>query len=757
MHRSLFYISTAVLVTFTMSTSVPAQDKLETTLPVFDGPPAPMPPEVIARDEAGRVTVRAVKIQTPLNIDGRLDEEVYTRIPSMSGFIQNEPLEGAPASEKTEVWVFYDDDHFYVTCRCWETHPERMVANEMRRDNINIVWNDQFAFSIDTFYDRRNNSFFEIGAAGGRIDGQITNERQVSLDWNPVWDPKVGRFDGGWTVEAAVPFKSLRYKPGREQVWGFQARRMSKWRNEFSFLVPVPASVGSMGHMRTSMFGTLVGLEVPDGTGNIEIKPYVIADLTTNQTTSPRISNEISSDIGLDVKYGITQSITADITVNTDFAQVEADEQQINLTRFSLFFPEKREFFLENSGTFSFGGAGGSFSNNNTPILFYSRKIGLSNGREVPIQAGGRITGRLGRFTLGLLNVQANKDPELGVKRTNFSVIRLKTDILRKSSVGLIFTGRSIAQSGVGSNEAYGIDGNFSFFDDLAINTYWARTKTEGLNAEDDSYRAQLDYTGDLYGVQIEHLKVGAAFNPEIGFARRRDIRKNYGQVRFSPRPASSKLVRKYSWIGSIEYIENGSGQLETRNWNGEFEVAFNNSDRFLISYIDTYEFLPRPFLIATDVTLPVGDYSFKSGQVNYEFGSQRNPSGHVSAEYGSFFNGHKTTLTASQGRFNLSSQISIEPSVSVNWIDLKQGSFITRLITTRATYTVTPLMFMSVLLQYNSGTNSVATNARLRWEYQPGSELFIVYNEQRDTLKRNFPGIENRALIVKINKLFRF
>ena len=724
----------------------------------YDGPSAPVAPEVISRDGAGRATVRAVRIENPLEIDGRLDEAVYGEVQAVSGFIQNEPQEGEPASERTDVWILYDRDTFYVVARCWETQPDRLVANEMRRDNRNIVQNDQFAFTLDTFYDRRNALLFEVGAAGGRIDGQVTDERQISLDWNPVWRAVVGRFDGGWTVEAAVPFKSLRYQPGSSQVWGIQLRRMSKWRNEYAFLTPVPNSAGTAGHFRASLFATLVGVEAPAAALNLEVKPYAIADLTTDRTVSPTVSNDAGGDIGLDVKYGITQGLTADITVNTDFAQVEADEQQVNLTRFSLFFPEKREFFLESAGTYAFGGTssgvGGAFGD--TPVLFYSRQIGLAGGREVPIQAGGRVTGRVGQFSLGLLNVQTGDDSTGVVPGTGFSVVRVKRDLLRKSSIGAIFTGRSKSQFGAGSNEAYGIDGNFSFFDDLAINAYWARTQTDDLT-EDDSYRAQLDYAGDRYGIQAEHLKVGAGFNPEVGFTRRRDMRKTSAQVRFSPRPASSELVRKYSWTGSFDQIENIDGQLETRTWNGEFEVQLSNSDRFFVSYDDTFEFLPQPFRIAKNVMLPVGEYNFSSGRIGYDFGRQRNLSGNLSAEYGSFWNGHKTTLTASQGRVNFGPQISVEPSLSVNWIELDHGSFMTRLVTTRVTYTVTPLMFATALLQYNSGSDTIAANVRLRWEYQPGSELFIVYNEQRDTLSRAFPEIENRALVIKINRLFRF
>ena len=363
-----------------------------------DGPSAPVAPEVISRDATGRATVRAVRIESPIEIDGRLDEPVYEEVQAVSGFIQNEPREGDPASERTDVWILYDRDTFYVVARCWETEPDRLVANEMRRDNRNIVQNDQFAFTLDTFYDRRNALLFEVGAAGGRIDGQVTNERQISLDWNPVWRAVVGRFDGGWTVEAAVPFKSLRYQPGSSQVWGIQLRRMSKWRNEYAFLTPVPNSAGTAGHFRASLFATLVDLEAPAAALNLEVKPYAIADLTTDRTVLPAVSNDPGGDVGLDVKYGITQGLTADITVNTDFAQVEADEQQVNLTRFSLFFPEKREFFLENAGMYAFGGAAsgvfGAFSDTPVPLL---QPTDRSRRRPRGANPGGRSSHGTGR------------------------------------------------------------------------------------------------------------------------------------------------------------------------------------------------------------------------------------------------------------------------------------------------------------------------------------------------------------------------
>jgi hypothetical protein len=340
---------------------------------------------------------------------------------------------------------------------------------------------------------------------------------------------------------------------------------------------------------------------------------------------------------------------------------------------------------------------------------------------------------------------------------TNFSVVRVKRDLLRRSSIGAIFTGRSTSQRGVGSNAAYGVDGTFAFFNNLSVNTYWAGTRTEGLSGEDTSYRMQLDYAGDRYGVQLERLIVGDNFNPEVGFLRRDDMRRSFGQLRFSPRPRSIKSVRKFSAVASMTYVENAARRLETRDWYAEFGSEFQNSDRFFIGYGRNYEFLPQPFRIAPGVTLPIGGYDFASTRVGFNFGRQRNRSGNVLAEYGPFYTGRKTGISISQGRVNLTPQLTVEPMYSVNKVNLVEGSFTTHLAGSRVVYTMTPRMFMSVLLQYNSGNNLVSSNVRLRWEYRPGSELFLVYNEQRDTLAPQFPALANRAVIVKINRLFRF
>ena len=756
-------LASAVVAVLLFTTVATAQQPPRPAAVVPTGPPPPTLPATISRDDQGRATVRAVRVTTPMRMDGKLDEAIYTTVQPASGFIQMEPQAGQPATEKTEVWVFYDKDNVYVSFRVWESEPGKAIVNEMRRDSGNIRQGDSVEFSFDTFRDRRNAILFEANSLGGRTDLQSTNERQMNIDWNPVWTLTAGKFDRGWTIEAAVPFKSIRYAPGTVQDWGFQARRSIKSKNEIAYLTKLPPSLGlGRADFSASLYTNLVGMEAPPLSRTLELKPYAIADVTTDNTSTPKRAHDPSGDVGVDAKYSITQNITADLTYNTDFAQVEADEQQVNLTRFSLFFPEKREFFLENQGLFTFGNnsfsVGASAAASDLPLLFYSRRIGLAGSREVPILGGGRVTGRVGRYSVGLVNMQTRDDTAAAAKATNFSVVRVKRDIFRKSSIGVLATNRSKAQALPGSNQVYGVDGTFGFFSNLTFATYLAKTKSEGITSGDMSYRAQMEYGGDRYGAQLERLSIDKNFNPEVGFLRRADMRKNYAQLRFSPRPKKIKRVRKFSSIGQFTYIEDSAGQLATRITDGEFAVEFQNSDRFSVGVNDDYELLLRTFTILPGARVPVGGYQFTTGRVGYNMGQQRKVSGNVLFEKGSFYNGDRTAITLSRSRINVTPQLSVEPNIVLNWIELPTGSFTSKLVGSRITFTLTPLLFASALVQYNSSTHTVSTNARLRWEYRPGSELFVVYNEERDSdAATGIPGLFNRAFIVKVNRFLRF
>jgi uncharacterized protein DUF5916 len=734
--------------------------------------PSNLEPGAMMRDEAQHATVRAIHVPEPLRVDGRLDEDVYRLTSPISDFIQTLPRNNAEPTERTEAWVMFDSTYLYIAARCRDSaSPDKWIANEMRRDNNQLRQNDHFGVMLDTFHDRRNGYVFYANPLGGRSDQIVSDEGNPNLDWNPVWQAKTGRFDGGWTIEMAIPFKSLRYVSGTNQTWGIQIRRSIRRKNEWIHLNPLPLTLGGpQGFFRISAAATLVGLDLPEASRNIELKPYGISRATTDHVARPLDPNDVNGDFGIDARYGLTANLTADFTYNTDFAQVEIDEQQINLTRFSLFFPEKRDFFLEGRGFFNFatppttggggGGGGGSSGqgpNSATPTLFYSRRIGLNLGREIPIDVGARMTGKLGRFGLGALNVQSGDEPLSRTPATNFTVLRVKRDILRRSSVGLVFTNRSRAETAAGSNQAYGSDATFSFRDDTTFGGYYARTHTPGLRGDDESYQARFDFSPDRYGARFEYLKVGEHFNPEVGFVSRDDFTRSFGSIRYSPRPKNIRGIRQFTWEANIEYFENGAGRLETRQRNARFNVERENSDQFVIEGATRYEVLVLPFAVARDVTVAAGGYSFNGAAVRYSFGQQRRVSGAVSLERGGFYDGTITALSYTGARVAVTKRLSVEPTISINRVELPAGDFTTELLRARTDYGFTPLMFASALLQYSSADSSFSSNLRFRWEYHPGSELFVVYTDERDTIAQGFPGLKNRAFVIKINRLFRF
>ena len=748
---------------------------------VIDGPPPPVPPAMITR-EGGQATMRAIRLLAGIRVDGQLDEPVYDMVPPVSDFIQQLPDEGAPATERTEAWVMFDDENFYVAGRCWDSAPpDDWTATEMRRDSFNMLNNDLFGFLIDTFYDRRNALLFYANPAGGFVDQALTNEGNPNRDWNPVWDVKTGRFDGGWTIEMVVPFKSLRYRPGQDQVWGIQIRRTVIRKNEWAYLTLIPISAagfgGRGGVFRVSAAGTLVGLETPPAGNQLEIKPYAIGGVTTDLNASPEAPDGGHGGLGIDLKYGVTRNLTADFTVNTDFAQVEVDEQQVNLTRFNLFFPEKREFFLEGRGIFEF--ARGSFrtarslrrgsvrGGGDAPTIFYSRRIGLLGNQVVPILGGGRLTGKVGAFDVGALNIQTNgtasptDETVSGVPDTNFTVLRVKRDLLRRSSVGAMLTNRSVSLAGTGSNQAYGADANFSFFDSVNFLGYYARTRTTGVRGRDASYQARFDYGADRYGLEVDHLVVEDNFRPDIGFVRRDNFRRTSVSGRFSPRPRSIESIRQFVLEASLDYfLTADKGWLETRQNQVAVQTELENSDQFGVRFSDSYELLQEPFRpLGGDVTIPIGDYGFTDMRLTYALGPQRLLNGRVEVATGGYFDGRLTSVDLSRGRVDLSPRLSVEPSVSFNWLDLPGGSFRSDLLRGRLNYTFSPRMFVSGLFQYNSTNRTLGTNLRLRWEYSPGSELFVVYTEEQevDLLRPDrYAELRNRGFVVKVTRLFR-
>ena len=749
----------AVFLTFAVSHAAAQSGEIDAAPSAMPAPATSMS----SRDADGRTVIRAQRLRERIIIDGRLDESPYAQFQPAGGFVQMEPAYGEPATEQTQLWVFFDDRSVYVGLRCYDSGMDRWASLDLRRDSPGFGQTESVSVAFDPFFDRRNGFIFGVNAAGGFSDSAITNERDSNRDWNTIWNARVGRFDGGWTVEMEIPFKSLRYAPG-EQVWGLNVRRSVRWKNEMSYLNQVPhmgTNSPQQGLFRFSAAGTLTGIVAPPESRLLEIKPYGITSLKTDLEADDPFSNRASAGIGFDTKVGVTRGLVADFTYNTDFAQVEDDEQQVNLTRFSLFFPEKREFFLEGQGIFAFGGFARRRSGNpgDIPLPFFSRRIGIDDEtkRAVPIIGGGRLTGRAGAYSMGIVNIQTKEDHLSGQPSTNFAVVRVKRDILRRSNVGILAVNRSAYGSRRTGNQTFGVDGVFSFFEHLNINTFAARTHTAGLRENPNSYRVQLEYNADRYGLVLENMMIGKHFNPETGYVRRTDVRRNMAQVRFSPRPRSSRLVRRYEYSTSVDhFMRLSDGQLDTRVIEGTFGVEFQSSDVLTVQVLDNAEQLTEPYEVFEDIAIPVGRYDTRNLSAKYELGTQRMVSGDLSYEYGGFYGGTRQTIGISRGLVEPLPNFMVEPGVSLNWVDIPQGRFVAKVLTGRFVYMFDPRTYLSSLVQYNSDGGTMAINARFRWEYRPGSDLFVVYSDGRTTLEQGFPRLQNRALTVKLTRFVR-
>ena len=721
----------------------------------------------MVREASGKVTVQAMKLLTPIKFDGVLDDAIYRTMAPYTDFVQQEPNEGKLATDRTEAWIVFDETYVYVSARLFEADRQHRVANDMRRDAQNLYNNDHFAVILDTFNDHRNGYGFSTNPLGALFDFVATNE-QPSSNWNGLWESRTSNFEGGWSVEIRIPFRTLRIQPGGD-TWGVNLRRMSRWKNETSFLSAVPRAWGRRALNKVSSAATLTGMVAPGAGLNLDVKPYVLGSQLTNRSATPSVNNKRNGQFGGDMKWGIKPQLVADLTVHTDFAQVEDDDAQVNLTRFSLFFPEKREFFLEGQDAFAFGGVGGgsgagpgggfnsSGIHNTTdlsPILFYSRRIGLVSGTIAPIDGGARILGRSGGWQVGALGMRAAAVEAVREPRTDYSVLRVNRDVFSRSRIGFVATNTNpLADTG---NTAAGVDAQFNLRDNLSISGYAARSRVRGNTGDEASYRAKFDLNSDRYGLLMEHLYVGDGFNPGVGFLRRSAFRRSLALARLSPRPHNMPAVRRFTVQGSADYITAPNGRVQSEEFKGAFITELSNGDTFNAEISQAFERLDRPFTVARGVTIPVGRYRYNLMRGTYALGTQRPISGTVVLAHGSFYDGTLTEVTW-RGRLDISPQLIAEPTVSFNHVAGPYGRGETNLLGSRVTFTVTPRMFVGALVQYQSRTQSVATNVRLRWEYQPGSELFVVYSDGRSTIAPGFPALDNRSVVIKATKLFRW
>ncbi len=701
---------------------------------------------------------RLIAESAAIRLDGALDEPAWQDGDSAGGFRQQEPEEGAPASEPTQIRVLYDHENLYIGIWAFDSRPDRIIARQLERDaQLGLSrfgpsgGDDAIELILDTFHDRRNAFYFATNPRGVQVDGLITDESdEADLDWDGVWDVRARTTNDGWTAEFAIPLRTLRFPANAgQQTWGFNVQRVVARKNEQSLWTAW--SRDGEGLHRVSRAGELDGLDSLTRGLDLSVKPYVLTSVGQDYLERPSGSADFEPDVGIDAKLGLASGLVLDLTVNTDFAQVEADEEQVDLSRFSLFFPEKREFFLENAGIFEFGAP--HFHGPPPLLLFFSRRIGLQQAQTVPIIAGARLTGRAGAQTIGLLNVTTAEEESVGAPLTNFAVTRLKRDVGRRSYVGAMATHRLMEDTT--SNLAGGVDWNLWLAGPLVLEGFYARTWDSGPGGEDDAWQLTLDYTGDWIGWRADHLEIGERLDPGIGFVLRRNIARSSGSLRLTPRPPIPGL-RKIDIRNNFEYVVKAdSRQVLDRSWEISVTPELDSGDEadFELSY--QFQRLDEAFELTpgdtVPVTVPAGDYEDWRFEGRINTSGSRPLAAEASGSVQGFWGGDRWELG---GEISFSSpHIGLELEYSHNDIDVPGGAFTTDLVQGRLKLALNTRLFGNALLQYNSQSGAFSANLRVDFIHRPGSDLFIVFNEQRDVEDGRW-NPETRAFIVKLTYL---
>jgi len=698
-----------------------------------------------------RYILRAVNVETVPRIDGLLDEEVWKTATPARGFTQKQPDEGRPASEDTEVRILYSRDRLFIGVICYDSQPDRIIANIKRRDSKDILQNDHIRIMLDTFHDRRNGYIFATNPLGARYDLQVRKEGKkeggiglanpnLNVDWDTVWRAKSAVLEDGWSSEIEIPLNGLRYHAHTSEGWGLNVLRNIRRRNEESTWAPLPRN---LEFHKISLAGTLQGLEGLEKGLNLQVKPYTLTGATGKRTESGKLESKGQLDAGLDLKYGLTSNLTAEMTVNTDFSQVEVDEQQINLTRFSLFYPEKREFFLENAAVFSVGSPEDS-------MIFFSRRIGLSdNGEEIPLLGGIKLAGKAGRYNLGLINLQSLARGD--TPGNNFTVLRVIRDVLGQSAVGLMITNRQSTEGG-DWNRAICLDGDFVFGENFSLSGYYAATAIPGLEGRNTAAKLGFRWISDLWDIYGYGFDIQNNFKADMGFITRTGIRRGQIHVGFTPEPDIPGIRRLNPHI-FFAYTDDRHDTLLLREWHAHLNVELLNGGSFGIQWNHNREFVDIPFVIQQDIVLPVAVYDSPFWKLNFSTDKSRNLCFTAGYQWGDFYGG-KSKILELGGGFRPLPNLTGEVKLVHNDIDLPQGAFVNHVLVTRLIYSFTTRLYLMSLVQWNSKTNSIDVNLRVNFIYHPGSSIYLVYNENR--WMNGIPtGINDRSLALKLNYLF--
>lgn len=706
----------------------------------------PTPPSVLISKE----------ILTP-KLDGLvIDDPAYFNSKVLNQFWQTTPTEGEPSTELTEVRLFYTEEVLYVGVICFDKEPQKIIASEKKRDGI-LDETDAFQIILDTFNDKQNGFIFGTNPVGLEYDAQVSNEGDISslarrsgsagglnVNWDASWNVKTTVTDFGWCAEFAIPFKTLRYLSGENQEWGLNFQRNIRRKKEISYWSKLPRQYNLN---RVSLAGTLKGLKIKTSQ-NFKLIPYTLNN--SRQIFTDKTTTENNLEVGADLKYSITPSLTLDATLNTDFAQVEVDEQQVNLDRFDLFFPEKRPFFLENAGMFDVGSP-------SEVEMFFSRRIGIgTSGQAIPIIGGGRITGKISSTNIGILNMQTESVGD--ILKNNFTVLRAYEDLPNRSNVGFIFTNRQSTGNENNYNRLFAVDGKMGIGLNGNVSGYFSKTVTPNISGDQHAFRLGMTHNSQEWRLENFYTEVAQDFNPEVGFLKRKGYRKFESLIFHTYRPVNFLSLHEvrphFSYRG---FWDIKTGFLETGYIHLDNHLEFKSGHELHTGINFTTEGVEKEFTIfengSKTIIVPVGSFKNIEGQFVIMTNQASPLSFSVMSFVGGYFSGNRISLYSTL-RYRPSEDVTFNVTNSFNKVDLPQGNFSTSLLRGKIQYYFTPRLFIQGLVQYNNVSKEFSTNARFGWLGLGNTGLYIVLNELHDE-NAIYPGRQNRNLIIKYSYIF--
>ncbi len=708
-----------------------------------------------------RPSLRAVRTTDAVEVDGALDEAAWATAPVVDRFTQQEPQQGQPASDRTEVRVIYDAGHLYIGVHAFASLA--VSATEMRRDADRLFDEDNFQVILDTFHDSRNGYMFLTTPLGAKLEQQIFDEGEgggrggtsnINRNWDGVWDAAAKIVSDGWTAEIEIPFSTVRFAPSDEQTWGVNFQRHTRRKNESALWSPLPKAYTLT---RVSLAGELQGLSGISRGLDLRLKPFLVGGLHNVHASPTSKFTDGIHDIGLDARYGLTAGLNMDVTVNTDFAQVEVDEQQVNLSRFGLFYPEKRDFFLENSNFFTMG-TGQAFTTSQVQTdLFFSRRIGLSDsGTPLPILGGVRVAGKSGRNNIGALDIQT--DSAFGVPGSNFFVGRYSREIFKRSRVGAIFINKDNVGSTSASslfNRTIGVDANIAPSSNMQVQSYIAKTATPGKDGADMAFFGRVAYRDPKWNLYLNYLDVQKNFNAEAGFVQRTGIRTTKAHFGPTPRPKSGS-VKLFEPMYVLTYTTDQTNRLVGRQHHLMLGTTLRDDTFINVIYQETLDVLDVPFRIRPSVTIPVGRYQMNEWIFSVNSSPGRRIYERLTFSPVDFYGGTRLNMSAAAG-IRASSRFSTELQYNRNDVKMPWGDFLVNLTTVRVDYTFSPRMTIRSLTQYNTSTHEISNNVRFNFIYRPGSDIYVVYNDLSQTgLPADIFGKKDRQLVVKATYLLQ-